>query len=404
MSQFVVKGVVTPSRRLRGLGRWLAFGGVFAVALAIMPLPQAAAISRGAVIAAIDARLAQLGITSGGVYTPPGGGETLAETLALGNTMTAGTTINVSDASTQTPLRTTAGGARLLMADGGASGSMFFQVGTSNLSYLGIGNDGWVTIHRAAALGAPNLRFYDGSAVRAGLTAPAIGELQIHGGEILSGVAGVLRTQNIAPYDSSTALNFRGPDGATVASVNTSLVLGTTTSPASIAAAWSGNGGGIHAGAYPTAYIRDEKTSGTAGGTATTGSWETRTLNTVEGRAYSAGLVSLSSNQFTLQPGVWEIRWTAPAHKVDAHQSRLRNMTLGTTTRLGSSQRCSSSDNSDNVSFGEWTVSISAATTFEIQHAVGSTAATDGYGRPASNGTEVYTQVKVTRLGAPDGL
>src|SRR5690606_21247003 len=52
------------------------------------------------------------------------------------------------------------------------------------------------------------------------------------------------------------------------------------------------------------AYLKDVKPSGTAGGTFTSGSWQTRDLNTIEG---DSSFVSLASNQFTLQPGTYHI-------------------------------------------------------------------------------------------------
>ena len=45
-------------------------------------------------------------------------------------------------------------------------------------------------------------------------------------------------------------------------------------------------------------YVKDVKSSGTAGGTFTTGAWQTRDLNTEEGDFSKFG--TLSSNQFTL--------------------------------------------------------------------------------------------------------
>jgi hypothetical protein len=72
----------------------------------------------------------------------------------------------------------------------------------------------------------------------------------------------------------------------------------------------SGTGGGMF-DAY--AYLRDEKPANTAGGAATTGSWQTRTLNTevIDTNA----IVALSANQFTLGAGIYVIRARAPCFR-----------------------------------------------------------------------------------------
>ena len=80
---------------------------------------------------------------------------------------------------------------------------------------------------------------------------------------------------------------------------------------------------------------RDAKASGTDGGSFTLGSWLTRTLNT---EAHdTGGHGSLASNQITLAAGTYEVDIMAPAVGVNGHQARLRNITDGTTTLLGSS-------------------------------------------------------------------
>ena len=57
------------------------------------------------------------------------------------------------------------------------------------------------------------------------------------------------------------------------------------------------------------AYLKDVKAANTAGGTFTSGAFQTRTLNTVEG---DASIVSLAANQFTLQAGTYHIEGVAP--------------------------------------------------------------------------------------------
>ena len=73
------------------------------------------------------------------------------------------------------------------------------------------------------------------------------------------------------------------------------------------------------------AIICDQKDSTTDGGDFTTGAWRTRNLNTEI--ADPDGIVSISSNQFTLQAGTYLIKWSAPAYKADKNATRLYDVT-----------------------------------------------------------------------------
>jgi hypothetical protein len=123
-----------------------------------------------------------------------------------------------------------------------------------------------------------------------------------------------------------------------------------------------------------------------------------RTLNTLEG---DTSFVSLASNQFTLQPGTYHIEATAPAYRVSGHKIKLRqtsqtpaDILIGLSGISGSTGDFALSNSIINGSF-----SISVATTFEIQHRVGTTKTTDGYGAALTYGdSEVYTQVKITKV------
>ena len=141
--------------------------------------------------------------------------------------------------------------------------------------------------------------------------------------------------------------------------------------------------------------LRDEKTSGTNGGTATSGSWETRTLNT---EAVDTGShCTLSSNQFALLAGTYRIRAIAQAGQSISHQAKLRNVTDSADVILGTSQYCSPTANYPTHSEIVGRFTIAATKTFEIQHRVGQTLSGYGYGIACSFGTEVYTIVELWR-------
>lgn len=145
------------------------------------------------------------------------------------------------------------------------------------------------------------------------------------------------------------------------------------------------------------ATLSDVKASGTAGGSASAATTQTRTLNTL---VDSTGIVtSLAANQFTLSRAVYYIEALAPAYKVGTHKIRLRNITAGTTAIIGSSASSAAADavTSSSVLRGE--VTITTATTFELQHYTTAAEATDGLGIAVTSGeSETYAVVKIMKV------
>ena len=146
-----------------------------------------------------------------------------------------------------------------------------------------------------------------------------------------------------------------------------------------------------------TVFIQDQKTLGTDGGTFTSGAWRTRDLTTLVLDPES--LASLAANQVTLVAGTWRINSSAPAFRVNGHQARLRNITAGTTTTLGTSESSGTGGSTTNRSTIIGAFVIAVSTIFEIQHQCATTRATDGFGSAASFATEIYTDVIFTRIG-----
>lgn len=145
------------------------------------------------------------------------------------------------------------------------------------------------------------------------------------------------------------------------------------------------------------AIIQDQKTQNTAGGTFTSGAWRTRDLNTIVNDLH--GLVSLSSNQFTLQPGKYRIRASAPAYDVNRNQSRLYNITDSVVVQLGTVEYVLNTVGAQTRSIIDTEFVITAAKTYEIQHQCETTGTTNGFGVAGNFGTEIYTSVEITRIG-----
>ena len=143
------------------------------------------------------------------------------------------------------------------------------------------------------------------------------------------------------------------------------------------------------------AIIVDQKSATTDGGTFTSGDWRTRDLNTE--LSDPDGIVSISSNQFTLAAGSYLIRWACPGFNVERHQSRLYDVTNTTVREYGLSCYSAAGGYAQTHSFGSSRVVPSASTTYEIQHHSSYTQATNGMGVHGGAGVEQYTLVEIFR-------
>jgi hypothetical protein len=145
-------------------------------------------------------------------------------------------------------------------------------------------------------------------------------------------------------------------------------------------------------------HVRDEKTSGTAGGTFTSGAWQTRTLNTVKANNISGA--SLGSNQITLPAGTYFIQAAAPANQVNDNCLKLYNITDLADVVIGRGANSSSSGgyaSPESTIWGRFT--ITGTKVFELRHICASTESTDGFGRARGFGTEVYAEALIWKVG-----
>lgn len=141
------------------------------------------------------------------------------------------------------------------------------------------------------------------------------------------------------------------------------------------------------------AIIEDQKAQNTTGGNSTTGSDLTRVLNTL---VYNRGsVVTLSSNQFTLPAGDWDIEWSAPGYDAQRHQTLLYNFTDTAEVARGTGEQCDTVS-TQTRSVGSSRVSIAGSKAFEIRHRFG-TGVSNGLGLLNNFGTEVYTRVIIRK-------
>jgi len=144
--------------------------------------------------------------------------------------------------------------------------------------------------------------------------------------------------------------------------------------------------------------VRDEKTSGSQGGTAFAGTWGRRDLNTVVKNSIAGA--SLASNQITLPAGTYRFEAIVPASSV-SHQAYLWDVTDGGQTRIGSGSSTNSAGTAPtSFSFiGQCEFTIASTRVFEVRHWTSTNIANYGLGFPAnSTGPEIFTQVFIEKV------
>jgi len=198
-----------------------------------------------------------------------------------------------------------------------------------------------------------------------------------------------LNVDTIEPEGASTTLTL-GASGDTV-DVPSGATLAIA-SGATIANSGTASGFGLFS-SY--AIIADQKTQNTAGGTYTNGAWRTHDLQTEI--ADPDGIVSISTNQFTLAAGTYFIKWTMVLGPVLLAQSRLYNITdtavsqIGTVTGMYPAGYGTSGSSISGIA----RVTIAGSKAFEIQLRGSDTASTTGFGYAANFSTEQYCTVEI---------
>ena len=145
------------------------------------------------------------------------------------------------------------------------------------------------------------------------------------------------------------------------------------------------------------AIICDQKAYNATGGTLTAGAWRTRDLNTEISDA--DGIVSISTNQFTLGAGTYTINWQTVTQTTDRGTTRLYNITDTSVEQYGITQFATGGYTQATI-LGKDVVTISGAKAFEIQHYTSATSATYGFGvdfSQDSGAVSIFTIVEILK-------
>lgn len=152
-------------------------------------------------------------------------------------------------------------------------------------------------------------------------------------------------------------------------------------------------------GGKSKATIADQKAQGTAGGSSTAGSWQTRPINTELSDPDS--IVAISANQFTPIAGVFNLFASAPfAGAISAAcRIRLRNVTAGTTLKVSANTTIGNGIPGTAVLFH--TFAANGTDAYEIQYYTSSALATTGLGVAvnAAGESEIYALVELELVG-----
>lgn len=162
--------------------------------------------------------------------------------------------------------------------------------------------------------------------------------------------------------------------------------------------------------------LANKQASGTAGGTATSGSWQTEPFNTIVedtgnlSASTAANPVALDNlGAFALPAGLWQFDIEVPRYAVNGFQSRLYNVDGGAeavyldteTAIYGTSGYASATNTGHAVSVMRGRLRLTAASTkLRVETKVAATKATDGMGYAGSMGDEYYATARFTLISA----
>ena len=135
-------------------------------------------------------------------------------------------------------------------------------------------------------------------------------------------------------------------------------------------------------------------------GTFTNNAWRTRALNTEE--FDPDGIVTLSSNQFTLGAGKYLCYFDATAFKVNRHTAKIYNVTDTADVGRGLNAYAVNTLDLNSVSSGFAFINITGSKVFELQHYCTTTKTTNGFGSGTSDADQIpntFSSVTIIKVG-----
>lgn len=144
-------------------------------------------------------------------------------------------------------------------------------------------------------------------------------------------------------------------------------------------------------------HARDQKPSGTDGGTATAGAYAQRTLNVLATNAIAGA--SLAGNRITLPAGTYHVRASVPGVECGAHKAKLVNVTAGADLIVGQAARSLTGSTMGTIAEVAGIITLAVTSQIELQHRVTATRSAIGLGQACGFGdVEVYSEMFITKI------
>lgn len=209
----------------------------------------------------------------------------------------------------------------------------------------------------------------------------------------------MIKAAGIFILTNGASLIIPGAANITTAAGDVFVVRGEASGVVRVVSYVRASGESIVAGASggETMHVQDQKSSGTDGGTFSSGADRTRTLNTVVKNTITGA--SLSSNQVTLPAGDYEFIGNAPCYAISNNQLILHNATDSADVQRGISSTTRASTATQETTWISGAFTIAAPKAFELRHRSGGSQSGNGFGQGASFGTEVFADLKFTKVG-----
>lgn len=142
----------------------------------------------------------------------------------------------------------------------------------------------------------------------------------------------------------------------------------------------------------------NQQAQNTAGGAATTGSWQDMPLNTANRDIY--GLGNPASGVISVPAGIWEAEWFAPFFACGVVQTQLYDNTGAAEIEPGTVTEANVAVGSESDSTGYAYFTLSSTSNISLRYQCGLTKATDGLGQQGNFGSERYAWLRLRKVAS----
>lgn len=148
----------------------------------------------------------------------------------------------------------------------------------------------------------------------------------------------------------------------------------------------------------PYVKVSEVQSQNVSGGSATSGSWQTRVINTKD--FDTANIANINSNQITLPPGIYRVSISVPFfNNIARFQTRLQNITANTTLLIGQGSDLESGNDTGSLSPIVGIITLTVSSALAVQYQVTRSVNTNDLGIACNFGAEVYTVAEFTKIG-----